>query len=235
LICTKDTHLNPIENIKVALGSIKDNFLRSLLTLLIIAVGISCLVGMLTAIDSIFYTMNNNFNRMGANSFTVRRADETIKSSRRRKVSENIVYDQAIEYKEKFRFSGATVSVNTWCTGNAEAKFKDKKTNPTTRVVGVDENYFSTSSYELKEGRNFSVTEISSGNNKAVIGKDIVKDLFEGKDEKAIGRVILVDNNRYMVRWTKKDQALEARMIGESLFHYLMLKKYMVILRNITN
>ena len=191
--------MNPLENVKVALGSIKDNFLRSLLTLLIIAVGISCLVGMLTAIDSIFYTMNNNFNRMGANSFTVRRADETIKSSRRRKVSENILFDQAMEFKEKFKFSGSVVSINTWCTGGAEVKYRDKKTNPTTRVVGIDENYFTTSSYELKEGRNFSNNEITSGNNKAVIGKDIVKDLFGGKDEKAIGQVILVENNRYKV------------------------------------
>ena len=96
--------MNPLENVKVALGSIRDNFLRSLLTLLIIAVGISCLVGMLTAIDGIYYSMNNNFNRMGANSFTVRRANETIKSSKRKKVSENILFDQATEYKDKFHY-----------------------------------------------------------------------------------------------------------------------------------
>lgn len=191
--------MNPLENVKVALGSIRDNFLRSLLTLLIIAVGISCLVGMLTAIDGIYYSMNNNFNRMGANSFTVRRANETIKSSKRKKVSENILFDQATEYKDKFHYAGAVVSINTWCTGSAEAKYRDKKTNPTTRLVGIDENYFTTSSYEMKEGRNFSINEISSGNNKAIIGKDIVKDLFGGKDKKAIGQVILVDNNRYKV------------------------------------
>ena len=191
--------MNPLENVKVALGSIRDNFLRSLLTLLIIAVGISCLVGMLTAIDGIYYSMNNNFNRMGANSFTVRRANETIKSSKRKKVSENILFDQATEYKDKFHYAGAVVSINTWCTGSAEAKYRDKETNPTTRLVGIDENYFTTSSYEMKEGRNFSINEMSSGNNKAIIGKDIVKDLFGGKDKKAIGQVILVDNNRYKV------------------------------------
>lgn len=136
---------------------------------------------------------------MGANSFTVRRADETLKSSKRRKVSENILFDQAMEYKEKFHYAGAVVSINTYCTGSAEVKYRDKKTNPTTRLVGIDENYFTTSSYEMKEGRNFSINEISSGNNKAIIGKDIVKDLFGGKDEKAIGQVILVDNNRYKV------------------------------------
>jgi len=136
---------------------------------------------------------------MGANSFTVRRADENIRSNQKRKVSENILFEQALEFKEKFRYAGSIVSINTYCTGNAEAKYRDKKTNPTTRVIGIDENYFTTSSFELKSGRNFSKSEIQSGNNKAVIGKDIVKDLFGGKDEKAIGQVILVDNNRYKV------------------------------------
>ncbi len=193
--------MNALQNIQLALSSIKDNFLRSLLTLLIIAVGISCLVGMLTAIDTILYSMNSNFNRMGANSFTVRRTSETIKSNNRerRKRSESIVFDQALEFKEKYRYSGAIVSIDTWCKGDASVKYRDKKTNPTTRVVGVDENYFTTSSFELGEGRTFSVNEINSGNNKVVIGSDIVKDLFGGKDQKAIGEVIVLDNNRYKV------------------------------------
>ena len=75
---------------------------------------------------------------MGANSFTVRKADETIKSSKRRKVSENILFDQAMEYKDKYHYAGSIVSINTYCTGNAEIKYRDNKTNPTTRVVGID-------------------------------------------------------------------------------------------------
>ena len=70
------------ENIKEALTSIKNNLLRSLLTLLIIAVGITCLVGILTAIDAILFSMSDNFNRMGANTFRIRPADETIKTTK---------------------------------------------------------------------------------------------------------------------------------------------------------
>lgn len=168
---------------------------------MIIAVGISSLVGMLSAIDGIFYSMNKNFNRMGANSFTVRRAAETIKSSRNRKArnADNILFDQAIEFKEKYDFADAVVSINTFCTGGATAKYKNKKTNPTTRVIGVDENYFTTSSFEMEAGRNFSRNEIESGTSKAVLGKDIVNDLFGGKAEKALGQIILVNNDRYKV------------------------------------
>lgn len=143
---------------------------------------------------------------MGANSFTVRRAAETIKSngSRRNRYSKEIDYDEATEFKEKFKFMGAVVSIDTYCTGSATTKYKDKKTNPTTRVIGIDENYFSTSSYDISHGRNFSINEINSGNNKCIIGRDLVKDLFGGKDEKAIGQVILVENNRYKIIGTLK-------------------------------
>jgi len=41
------------ENIRIALLSMKSNLLRTVLTVMIIAVGISALVGILTAIDSI--------------------------------------------------------------------------------------------------------------------------------------------------------------------------------------
>ena len=75
--------MNYLENIFLALGSIKANLLRSMLTLLIIAIGITCLVGILTAIDSILFSMSDNFNRLGANSFNIRPLSETLRSNNR--------------------------------------------------------------------------------------------------------------------------------------------------------
>lgn len=138
---------------------------------------------------------------MGANSYTVRKAAETIKSSQSRRTnnSRNIVFEEAMEFKEKYDFSGATVSINTFCTGSATIKYKNEETNPTTRVVGIDDNYFATSSYEIKHGRNFSSSEVTSGNNRAVIGSDLVTQLFDGNGEKALGEIIMVNNNRYKI------------------------------------
>ena len=60
------------ENIIVSLRSIRNQLLRAILTMLIIAFGIMALVGILTAIDGIKYSINSNFSRMGANTFTIR-------------------------------------------------------------------------------------------------------------------------------------------------------------------
>ncbi|HMS97500.1 MAG TPA: ABC transporter permease [Saprospiraceae bacterium] len=186
------------ENIKEALTSIKNNLLRSLLTLLIIAVGITCLVGILTAIDAILFSMSDNFNRMGANTFRIRPADETIKTTKDGKKqveSPSITFEQAVEFKDKFRYSGAHVSIETRCESGATIKWGEEKTNPNVNVFGIDENYFTTSSLELEMGRNFSINE----NNKVILGADIVKKLFDDKPEKALGKSISVNSDRYEV------------------------------------
>lgn len=186
------------ENIKEALTSIKNNLLRSLLTLLIIAVGITCLVGILTAIDAILFSMSDNFNRMGANTFRIRPADETIKTTKDGKKqveSPPVTFEQAVEFKDKFRYSGAHVSIETRCESGATVKWGEEKTNPNVSVFGIDENYFTTSSLELDLGRNFSINE----NNKVILGADIVKKLFNDKPEKALGKSISVNSDRYEV------------------------------------
>jgi putative ABC transport system permease protein len=187
-----------IETLKEAYYSIRSNFLRSLLTLLIIAIGITCLVGILTAIDAILFSMSNNFNRLGANSIAVRPAEQTIttvKSGRQSKRSENITYDQASKFKDRFRVSGASVALDTWCKNNVEIKYADQKTNPTFQLRGIDENYIVASSFELDRGRNFGINET----NKVIVGSEVVKILFNENSDKALGSTIIVEGNRYNI------------------------------------
>jgi putative ABC transport system permease protein len=194
--------MNQLENIKLALGSIKANLLRSLLTLLIIAVGITCLVGILTAIDSILFSMSDNFNRLGANSFNIRPLSESLRRNdrgRAQKTADPIVFEQAMRFKEAYQYGASKVSVESFCTGNASVKHGDKKTNPTIRVIGVDENYMNTSAFEIIAGRNFTNSEVFSTANKVILGSDIIKTLFQENPEKAIGKDIYINSNRYMV------------------------------------
>nr|HMP32220.1 ABC transporter permease [Saprospiraceae bacterium] len=187
-----------IETLKEAYYSIRSNFLRSLLTLLIIAIGITCLVGILTAIDAILFSMSDNFNRLGANSISVRPAEQTIstvKSGKKSKRSENITYAQATKFKDRFKVSGASVALDTWCKGNVEIKVGDQKTNPTFQIRGIDENYIVASAFELQKGRNFGINETY----KAIVGSELVKILFKDNYDKAVGSTIIVDGNRYNV------------------------------------
>lgn len=201
--------MNSLENVKIALASIKENFLRSLLTLLIIAVGIGCLVGMLTAIDSLLFSMSDNFNRLGANSFSFRPSSETIKTNtggRQRKSGDPIDFEDAYDFKDAFQFSGADISLETFCSSDATIRYAEEESNPTVNVRGIDENFFNTSAFEIEAGRNFTRSEAYSGGNRAILGSDMVKLLYNEKHEKAIGTTISVNGSKYRVIGTLKQK-----------------------------
>ena len=72
-----------IENIKIALNSITVNILRTILTIFIISIGISALVGIQTAIESIKFSINDNFTSMGANTFNIRNKSSNVRIAKK--------------------------------------------------------------------------------------------------------------------------------------------------------
>ncbi len=61
------------ENISIAFNSIKSQLLRTILTVLIIAIGITALVGILSAVTALENTISSDFASMGANTFNIQR------------------------------------------------------------------------------------------------------------------------------------------------------------------
>jgi putative ABC transport system permease protein len=188
------------ENLRIALQSIRSNLLRTILTVLIIAVGITALVGILTAIDSIKNSITKEFTFMGANTFTLNSRGMRIQVGNQRYRTRNysyISYYQAKEFKEKYNFP-ASVSISTMATGIATVKYESQKTNPNISVQGVDENYLFTSGNEIRLGRNFTEEEISSGRNVVIIGDGVLKKIFKG-GENPLQKVISIGGGKYRV------------------------------------
>ena len=100
-----------VENIRIALQSIRTNLLRSILTVLIIAVGITALVGILTAIDSIKNSITKEFTFMGANTFSITSRGMRVQVGNKRYRTKNhsyISFYEAKEFKELFDFPAIT-------------------------------------------------------------------------------------------------------------------------------
>lgn len=193
------------DNFRVALQSIKNNLLRSTLTVLIIAVGITSLVGILTAIDSIKNSITKEFNFMGVNTFTLTsrglRAQVGNKIYRTKNYS-YISYYQANEFKEKFDFPASTsVSVNA--TSTATLKYESVKTNPNITVKGIDDMYLFTAGYEVETGRSFSEQDIQLGRNVALIGSELMKKLFKS-GENPLDKTISIGGGKYLVTGVMK-------------------------------
>lgn len=193
--------MNLLENISLAFRSVKANWLRAILTLTIIAFGIMALVGILTAIDSAIYSLSSNLSSLGANTFDVDPKGDGVQGNRRGRRSkrgEPISFDQAMEFKERYSFPART-SVSMFCTGTATIKYENDKTNPNVLIFGIDENYLEAKGFELAYGRNFSAIEALTGGYRTIIGQDIVKDLFNGKAEQAMEKIIAAGNIKFKV------------------------------------
>ena len=189
-----------LENIKIAFQSIRGNIVRSVLTILIIAVGISALVGILTAIDSIKSSITAEFTRLGANTFSIQSRSMRVQIGNKRYRSKNysyISYFQARSFREKYTFPAA-VSISVNATGTATVKYESKKSNPNVSVRGIDENFLQTAGYEVESGRGLTFQESFDGNNVALVGSGLIKKLFPN-DVDPLGKSISVGSGKYQI------------------------------------
>lgn len=194
--------MNFSENIFIALRVIRGNLLRSILTLMIVAIGIMALVGILTALDSITFSLSQNFSKMGSNTFNVVRKNENVKGRRRGKRAKKgdpISFKEAINFKRKFEYPSGKTSVFMVATANATVRFEEEETNPNVRVIGGDEHYLSNSGFTIEKGRNILEKEALNGRNVTIIGNEIVKLLFRGKPNKALDQIISIGNAKFKV------------------------------------
>ncbi len=195
------------ENIRIAFQSIRGNLVRSVLTILIIAIGISALVGILTAIDSIKTSITTEFTRLGANTFSIQSRSMRVQIGNKRYRSKNysyISYFQAREFRERFSFP-AVVSIAVFATQTATVKYESKKSNPNITVRGIDENFLQTAGYEIELGRGLTFQESFEGSNVALLGAALIKKLFP-KEVDPLGKVISVGSGKYQIVGVLKDK-----------------------------
>ncbi|WP_338790839.1 ABC transporter permease [Bernardetia sp. MNP-M8] len=195
--------MNLAQNTAEALRATRDNWLRSLLTISLIAIGITALVGILTAIDAIEQNITAGLSDLGANSFDVKDKNNSMRSRRRgvvEKIESPLKYNEVMAFEKRFSESVSSedaVTIYTRVSFGTEVKYQSEKTNPNSSVVGIDENYNLVNGFEIKEGRNFTSIDIQRGSQFAIIGKEINETLFKGNSP--IGKRILVKGYGFTV------------------------------------
>lgn len=186
------------DNLRIAISAILGNKLRTSLTALIIAIGITALVGILTSIDALEKSLTDTFTSMGANTFTIRNRGLNINfgGPRRRVAKKAISYKEAETFAKRFEFP-SDISLSGIVSGASTIKFENKKTNPNVTVFASDENYLTTAASDLRYGRNFTASEIRAGSNVALLGSEVADFLF-GK-ENPEGKLVKIGNGKYRV------------------------------------
>ncbi len=173
------------ENVRIALDSIKSQLLRTILTIVIIGIGIWALVGILSAVAALENTISGNFASMGANTFNIQQYEFSVQSrngGEREKINPIISYNNVREFTDTYNYPFTKTSVSFTGTATAEVKYGSEKTDPEVTVSGVNENYLENTGTEIDRGRNFTIFDIENNNKVCIIGSDFLKNLFESDD-----------------------------------------------------
>ena len=195
------------ENIKIAFGSIKSQLLRTILTVLIIAIGIMALVGILSLIGALENTISSNFSSMGSNTFNFQRYEFTAQrqsSRERQKINPIINYRNVKDFEDNYDFPFTKVAVSFYGTFGAEVKYENKKTDPEVTVIGANENFIENSGLEVENGRSLNVFDIENSNAVCVIGSDLQKALFP--DDSPIDKTISIRGSKFKVIGVLKEK-----------------------------
>jgi putative ABC transport system permease protein len=173
-----------LENFNEGLRSIKANLLRSILTAVIVTFGITALVGSLTAVDGIGYTLNESLSSLGANTFDIwsRRNRGASQQGIKQKVYKPLQLNEVQRFIDQFKFP-SNISLAADLTSIAEVKHGSKKTNPNISVVGVNDEYMSVKGLNFDAGRNFSPIEIQYGTKVCVLGKKVANAIYEESED----------------------------------------------------
>ncbi len=187
------------ENIKIALGSIRTQLLRTILTVLIIAIGITALVCILTVVSALENQLSSDFASMGSNTFNITQYDfsQQFEGAEDRDVNPIISYPQAKAFADGYDFPFTTTSLSFTATSSAEVRYESEKSDPEIQVLGVDENFTVNSGLEVTTGRNFSNFDISNNAYVCIVGSDFGKGLL--KDVNPIDKIISVRGAKFKV------------------------------------
>ena len=196
----KKSHLkNTIkESFRMAIEAIRQNKLRSILTLLGISIGVFSVIGVMTAIRTLESSVNSQLDIFGTNTFMVQKSPAIqIHGGHGNKYwkRKNIDFYQYEELKRRAKLP-LRVSVADG-TQERNIRYKDNVLKKTAEVVGVDEWGLRTYKTYLADGRNFTEDDIRFSRNITILGPDVVDILFPFEDP--IGKVIQIKGLDYTV------------------------------------
>ena len=185
------------ESFYMAIDAIRQNKLRSSLTLLGISIGVFSVIGVMTAIRTLESSVASGLNVFAANTFVIQKYPEIQIGRRDKKYRnrKNIDYSQYRKLKERAKLP-ALVSVSEG-SSIRDVKYRNKKVNSYVELFGGDEGSIRIFKTFIADGRNIAPDDVRYSRNVCVLGMDVVDRLFPFEDP--ISKKIKVDGLDYFV------------------------------------
>jgi putative ABC transport system permease protein len=210
--------MNIAEAIRIALRSLWANKLRSALTLLGVVIGVGAVIAVLTFVSGINRYIAEKVFNLGADVFIINKhssvitnIDQLLEGERRKDITLEDYYAVA-EGCRRCADLGAVVT-------NLTGKVKYGQQSITnTFIRGLTPSMPAILNIDLSTGRSINETDVSTHSQVAVIGTDLVDNLFSGEDP--LDKEIHVGGQTYRVIGIGKKQGTT---LGQSRDNYVMV------------
>lgn len=184
------------ETLNQVFQELRNNKLRTFLSLLGVTIGIFCIIAVLSAVDSLKRNMESGLNKLGTDMIYITRwpwqfSDEEytwweyIKRPTMKYEDYQILSDKLTKAK--------AVAIETWLNAD-EVKFRSN-TITSASISGVTDQYNEVYTMNFMDGRYFSANESVGGGAVAILGYEVAQELFP-PGIAPVGKYILVNSNR---------------------------------------
>ena len=190
-----------IENIRMAVGSLRAGKMRALLTMLGIIIGIGSVIAIMTVSSSLTTSITDSFQEMGANNITV----GVKQSSEQEQVSANgmrfgtsgksadleeddRITDEMIEGLQKQYSNQIDAIALSESVGSGTAERESESANIT--ITGINEQYFASSKITLLAGRKIKKKDLTGKKKVIMVTDKVVENLFDGDNSAALAQSI---------------------------------------------
>lgn len=177
---------------KLSLENLLTNKLRTFLTLLGIIVGVAAIISVITIIQGLNQTVATTFSANGSTVFTLSKnpsvitsREEMLKIGKRKDITQT-------DAEAVIRHCPDCWRVGYWTHGHELVKHADSTTD-NVLVEGVTLSMFDIQALTVEAGRTWTENEGNAGQYVAVIGADIVKNVFDdAQPETILGKEIRI-------------------------------------------
>ncbi len=185
---------------KMALGELKNNKLRTFLSLFGITIGIFCIIGVLATVDSLEQKVQSDIKTLGSNTIYIDKWEYGGGDGGSypwwKYINRPAPKNNEVEFIKQRSYLAEYVS--HFLESNATLSYKDFELSGAS-VFGITEDFDKIQSIDIVQGgRYLSDADFKRGTSAAVIGFKVAEDLM-GNPERALGKEISMNGRHITV------------------------------------
>ena len=173
-----------VESVRMSVSNIRQNRMRSFLTILGIMIGVTAVIALVTTVSGVSSSISDSFSSMGASTMTLSATGTDLQGG--------LTAENMEEISELDHVEGVSPSVSLSVTAARDDAYESG-----VRVAGRNDDYFVQEPDTLARGRAVNSIDLDQSLRVCLISEELVETFFYGDDP--IGQELYLDGMRFTV------------------------------------